>query len=67
MTEAVKLITNYAFFHFDTICVMAFIFSKNYGSMRVLEKAGYVRQAVLKQTLIKGGEVMDEHIYVVYK
>jgi ribosomal-protein-alanine N-acetyltransferase len=67
MTEAVKLITDYAFTHFDTICVMAFVFGKNRGSMRVLEKAGYVQQGVLKQSVIKGGEVMDEHIYVAYR
>jgi RimJ/RimL family protein N-acetyltransferase len=67
MTEAVKLITDYAFNNFDTICVMAFIFSKNPGSMRVLEKAGYIQQGVLKQTVIKAGEVMDEHVYVAYK
>jgi ribosomal-protein-alanine N-acetyltransferase len=66
MTEAVKLITDYAFTHFDTICVVAVVFGKNRGSMRVLEKAGYVQQGVLKQSVVKGGEIMDEHIYVAY-
>ncbi len=66
MTEAVKLVTNYAFNNFDIICVMAFIFGKNRGSMRVLEKAGYVQQGVLKQTVIKAGEIMDEHVYLAY-
>lgn len=67
MTEAVKLLTAYAFENFDIICLMAFVFSKNQASMRVLEKAGYMRQAVLKQTVIKAGEIMDEHVYVAYK
>ncbi|MGY4538790.1 ribosomal-protein-alanine N-acetyltransferase [Mucilaginibacter sp. UYNi724] len=66
-TEAVKLLTKYAFANFDIICILAFIFGKNKASMRVLEKAGYVKQGVLKQTVIKAGEVMDEHVYVVYK
>jgi ribosomal-protein-alanine N-acetyltransferase len=66
MTEAVKLVTDYAFNNFDIICLMAFIFDKNTGSMRVLEKAGYVQQGVLKQSVIKAGEIMDEHIYVAY-
>jgi ribosomal-protein-alanine N-acetyltransferase len=66
-TEAVKLITNYAFNNFDIICVMAFVFGKNSKSMRVLEKAGYVQQGILKQTVIKAGEIMDEHAYVAYK
>lgn len=65
-TEAVKLVTKYAFESFDVICVLAFIFSENEASMRVLEKAGYTLQGMLKQTVIKGGEVMDEHVYVAY-
>ena len=67
MTEAVKLITNYAFDNFDIICVMAFVFGKNKASMRVLEKAGYVEQGILRQTVVKNGEVMDEHIYTAYR
>ena len=66
MTEAVKLITGYAFNNFDVICVLAFIFGKNTGSMRVLEKAGYIQQGVLKQSVIKAGEIMDEHVYAAY-
>jgi RimJ/RimL family protein N-acetyltransferase len=65
-TEAVKLITQYAFNNFDIICILAFIFSKNPASMRVLEKAGYVPQGVIKQSVVKNGEVMDEHIYIAY-
>jgi ribosomal-protein-alanine N-acetyltransferase len=45
---------------------MAFVFSKNTASMRVLEKAGYILQGVLKQTVVKGGVIMDEHVYVAY-
>lgn len=67
MTEVVKLVTDYAFNNFDVICVLALIFSKNTGSMRVLEKAGYVQQGVIKQSVIKAGEIMDEHIYAAYR
>jgi ribosomal-protein-alanine N-acetyltransferase len=67
MTEAVSSMTHFAFNNFDIICILAYIFSKNTASMRVLEKAGYVLQGVLTQTVIKAGEVMDEHIYVAYQ
>jgi ribosomal-protein-alanine N-acetyltransferase len=46
---------------------MAFVFSTNPKSMRVLEKAGYTQQAVLKQSVIKNGAVLDEHVYVAYR
>jgi ribosomal-protein-alanine N-acetyltransferase len=66
MTEAVKLVTQYAFTYFDAICVLAFIFDRNAASKRVLERAGYTQQGVIKQSVIKAGEVMDEHIYAAY-
>lgn len=66
-TEAVKLLTEYAFKNFDIICILAFIFGKNKASMRLLEKAGYVEQGVLKQTVVKAGVVMDEPVYVAYR
>jgi ribosomal-protein-alanine N-acetyltransferase len=65
--EAVKLVTDYGFKNLDIICIMAFVFSTNPKSMRVLEKAGYTQQAVLKQSVIKNGKVLDEHVYVAYK
>jgi len=64
MSEALELITNYAFEIFDIICLQAGVFSSNPASMRVLEKAGYVKQGVLKGVVYKNGNVLDEHIYV---
>jgi len=67
MTEATKLITNYAFEQFDIICLQAGVFSWNPASMQVLEKAGYTKQAILAGSVCKNGEVLDEHIYMAYK
>jgi RimJ/RimL family protein N-acetyltransferase len=63
MPEAVKLITAYAFKHLDVICVQACVLGCNPKSMRVLEKAGYEKQGILKQSVIKGGKIWDEHVY----
>jgi len=63
MTEAVKLITQYAFEQLDVICIQANPLSKNTKSVRVLEKAGYQQQGIIKQSVIKDGEVMDEYIF----
>jgi ribosomal-protein-alanine N-acetyltransferase len=65
-TEAIRLITRYAFEHLDIICIQALVLSKNLASMRVLEKAGYSKQGILKQSVIKNGEVFDEYIYATY-
>lgn len=66
MPEAVNLITEYGFNNLDIMCIMAGVFGTNPKSMRVLEKAGYTKQAILKQCIFKNGEVLDEHIYVRY-
>jgi RimJ/RimL family protein N-acetyltransferase len=67
MPEAAKLVTDYAFEYFNFIRIQASIFSKNPRSMRVLEKAGYQKEAILRNAVIKNGEVMDEHVYAILK
>lgn len=65
MPEVVKLITTYAFEHLDIICIQANVLSKNPNSMRVLEKVGYEKQGILKHSVIKNNEVLDEHVYAI--
>ncbi|UOE49727.1 GNAT family N-acetyltransferase [Mucilaginibacter sp. SMC90] len=67
MSEAVKLVTKYAFEHFPLIRIEAGVYDKNTASMRVLEKAGYVKEGVLRKSIIKDAEVMDKHMYAIFK
>lgn len=67
MPQAVKLIANYAFTHLDIVRLQAGIFSNNPRSMRVLEKAGFVKEGVLRNSIIKNGVILDEHIYGLVK
>ena len=67
MPEAVKLVSAYAFDHLGFIRVQASVYSKNPASMRVLEKAGYIKEGVMRNAVIKNGEVMDEHLYAKIK
>lgn len=66
-TEAVKMITQYAFNCLDIIRIQAGVLDKNRASMRVLEKAGYTKEGMLRKAAIKRGEIMDEHIYAILK
>jgi len=63
MPEAVKLITNYAFNQLDAICIQALALSSNPASMRVLEKAGYQKQGILKKSVVKHEQILDEHVF----
>ena len=67
MTEAVKLISEYMFRDFDIIKIFAGVFDYNTPSMRVLEKAGFVKEAILKKGAIKNNKILDLHYYSLFK
>jgi RimJ/RimL family protein N-acetyltransferase len=67
MPEAVRLITDYAFKDLDILRIQAGVLSKNPSSIRVLEKAGYTKEGILKNSVIKNNEIMDEHLYAICK
>ncbi len=64
-TEAVKLYTEYVFKRFLEIeRVYAQVYDFNGGCMKVLENAGYVPEAILRNGYIKKGKVGDLFQYV---
>jgi ribosomal-protein-alanine N-acetyltransferase len=67
MTEAVKTITAHVFRQFDVTRIFALPFADNVGSVRVLEKAGYVREGMLKDSAMKDGQLRDQYIYASYR
>jgi len=62
-TQAVRLITRYGFERLDLRRIYAGVFAHNPASCRVLEKAGYQREALLRQAVVKNGVVGDEVRY----
>lgn len=67
MPKAVKLVAQYVFEQLDAICLLAYALGKNPASMRVLEKAGFTKIGVIPKSVIKSGEILDEHIYALNK
>ena len=63
MTEVVKTVTAYALANLDIERLQAGVLGNNPRSMRVLEKAGYIKEGILKNNIIKNGAILDEHIY----
>jgi [ribosomal protein S5]-alanine N-acetyltransferase len=64
ITGAVSALIPVAFHQPGIIRLQAGIFSDNPASMRVLEKCGFVREAVHQYAITKNGVVMDEVLYV---
>ena len=61
--RAVEKIVQYGFENFDIVKIFAGIFSNNRASERVLEKNGFIKEAVLKKAVFKNDEFLDEHRY----
>ena len=64
-TAAVQALTDYGFKAFGLTRIFAVPFANNPASMRVLEKAGYVREGVMRRSAIKEGVVLDQVLYAV--
>lgn len=67
MTNAVKQMADYAFEQFPITKIYATVFDFNIPSMKVLQKAGFTFEAVLKQCAIKNGRIIDMHYYGLLK
>jgi ribosomal-protein-alanine N-acetyltransferase len=65
--RAVELLTTYAFNELKLLRIFAGVFATNVASMKVLEKSGYTLEAVLKSSIVKNGEILDECIYSILK
>jgi RimJ/RimL family protein N-acetyltransferase len=67
-SDAVRQVTDWAFAAVPDITrIHAPIFSWNEGSQAVVRRCGYVREAVLKQSAIKDGEVIDRVVWATYR
>lgn len=67
MVKAIKEIVKYGFNTFDIIRIFARPFNVNIQSQRVLQKAGFVKEAVFQKTVFKNGEYVDEIYFSIYK
>jgi RimJ/RimL family protein N-acetyltransferase len=67
MTEAVKLITGYAFKNMKLNRIFAKPYDRNRASIRVLEKADYQFEGRLKGSAFKADEIIDELLYAKLK
>jgi len=67
MTDAVRAIVPVAFDRYDLARIQAGIFSNNAASMRVLEKSGFIREAVHKDAVTKNGVTMDEVMFARFR
>jgi RimJ/RimL family protein N-acetyltransferase len=62
-TASVRAITEHALAAHDLQRVFALPFAHNLASARVLEKAGFALEGILRRSAIKDGQVLDQALY----
>ena len=62
-TEALRLVGNFAQFRHGFKRLYATVFDYNLASMRVLEKAGFKKEGIMKSSAVKDDKILDEHLY----
>lgn len=67
MSEAVRTVSAYALDRFGLVRLDAGVFEWNPASMRVLEKAGFVREGVLRKSVFKDGQLIDRVLYALVR
>jgi [ribosomal protein S5]-alanine N-acetyltransferase len=63
VTQVVRVLTDYAFALPEVTRVYAPVHAYNAASMRVLEKNGFTREALLRKSAFKAGQVIDRVVW----
>lgn len=63
MTLAVQFLTAWAFHKLNLHRIYAEPYAGNQASHRVLEKAGFTREGVLRKNVFKDGKILDQVLY----
>lgn len=67
MTKATKLVTKFGFEKLNYKRIYGYVFSFNKPSMKVLKKAGYKFEGILKKNTRKGNRFIDDHLFAKVK
>ena len=62
-TCAVRQVCDHVFAHSDILRIFAEPFADNAASCRVLEKAGFAPEGILRQNAVKNGRIRDMKLY----
>ena len=67
MTRAVEQVCGHVFANYDVVRIYAEPFAENTGSRRVLEKAGFHLEGIMRRGAEKNGRLLDWCMYAMVK
>lgn len=62
-TRAVAAASDWAFGHYNLVRIFATAFCHNAASIRVLEKAGFQREGIMRRSAVKDGVILDQVLF----
>jgi RimJ/RimL family protein N-acetyltransferase len=66
-SAAVRAASEYVLSHFGLVRLEASVFAWNPASMRVLEKTGFEREGILRKSVYKDGQLIDQVLYALVR
>jgi [ribosomal protein S5]-alanine N-acetyltransferase len=66
-TVVCRTVTEYAFERHVLRRIESLVYAPNVASERVLQKCGYQREAFMRNSVIKRGEVLDAYLYAIVR
>jgi len=66
-TAALQALTELVLRTSDAVRLYGQVFGPHFASARVLQKCGYEKEAVLKKSLYKNGNIYDTHVYALFR
>jgi len=67
MTRAIAQVCEMIFSEYDVVRIYAEPFANNIGSRRVLEKAGFILEGIMKNSVFKNDTIQDSCMYAMLK
>jgi RimJ/RimL family protein N-acetyltransferase len=67
VTDALRAVTRHAFEAHALNRIFAVPFADNMASRRVLEKAGYTLEGIMRRSAVKAGRVRDQALYAIVR
>lgn len=67
ISEAIKQICDFVFQKYDVVRIFSEPYAGNLGSRKVLEKAGFELEGILRKSVYKNGAIFDSCIYSLIK
>ncbi len=67
MSKAISSFTEYALTTFQLQRIFATPFASNQASRRILEKAGYFLEGILRKSVLKDGKIMNQALYAMVR